>query len=249
MAILDSHASLASNLIQKNHLAGFRGMVGGAGAGLYLGNSQARLTSNTVLSNSTSAYSEACSGLHIAGGTARLTNTVIAGNTDTELGHGVAPALRIEYGASAQLLHTTIARNSSIGLLAYGEATATLTNTIVASNVTGVETAYDSTIAMEATLWGTGPWANGSDWESPANIMTGTVNLWGDPDFADVGAGDYHILPGSAAMNRGVHAGVDSDIDGEPRPDWCFPDLGADELQTGKPCHRFYLPLVMQDAP
>jgi uncharacterized repeat protein (TIGR01451 family) len=46
-----------------------------------------------------------------------------------------------------------------------------------------------------------------------------------DPDN-----GDYHIGPGSAAIDAGVDAGVTTDIDGQARPSGLGPDLGADEL-------------------
>jgi hypothetical protein len=45
-----------------------------------------------------------------------------------------------------------------------------------------------------------------------------------DPD-----SGDYHIGPGSAAIDAGVDAGVTTDIDGEARPFGAGYDLGADE--------------------
>jgi len=47
-----------------------------------------------------------------------------------------------------------------------------------------------------------------------------------DPAFALDG---YHLMTGSAAIDRGVDAGVLSDIDGHPRPYGPAPDLGAVE--------------------
>lgn len=80
-------------------------------------------------------------------------------------------------------------------------------------------------------------------------VSAGTVSVRADPAFVDPDAGDYHIGPGSAATNTGVDAGVNDDIDGGPRPDGCFFDIGADELITGRPCHRTYLPLVLRNGP
>ena len=71
---------------------------------------------------------------------------------------------------------------------------------------------------------------------------------WGDRLFlVNPAGGDYHIGPGSAAYNRGTDAGVATDMDGDPRPDSCFPDLGADELITGLVCRRVYLPVVLRN--
>lgn len=70
----------------------------------------------------------------------------------------------------------------------------------------------------EATLWGTGAWANTIDWGGADTIITGTVNIWDAPAFVDLVEGDYHISSGSAARDAGVDAGVTTDIDGDPRP-------------------------------
>jgi hypothetical protein len=51
----------------------------------------------------------------------------------------------------------------------------------------------------------------------------------------------YHLQKGSAAINAGADAGVDHDIDNDPRP-LAEPDIGADEWWFG----RVYLPLVMR---
>jgi hypothetical protein len=48
----------------------------------------------------------------------------------------------------------------------------------------------------------------------------------GGPAFAPDG---YHLRAGSAAIDRGVDAGVTSDIDGNARPYGSAPDLGAVE--------------------
>jgi hypothetical protein len=97
----------------------------------------------------------------------------------------------------------------------------------------GVYVVAGNTARLEGTLWGTGEWANGSDWGGPGTIITGTQNYWGDPAFVNPGGGDYHIRTESAALDAGVFAGVTDDLDGDARPlnparpD--APDLGADE--------------------
>ncbi len=85
------------------------------------------------------------------------------------------------------------------------------------------------TPTIQATLWGSGEWANDTDWTGPGTIITGTVNLWADPGFVDPANGDYHLLPTSAAIDAGVDAGVTVDMDGDPRPYGAGYDIGADE--------------------
>jgi hypothetical protein len=112
----------------------------------------------------------------------------------------------------------------------------------------GITVAAGSTATLEATLWGSGAWANGTDWAGAGTVVTGAVNLWDDPGFVAPDAGDYHIGPGSAALDAGMDAGVRTDVDGEPRP-YLAPDLGADEYWPPGTIQRIYLPLVLRQAP
>ncbi|MBI4821870.1 MAG: right-handed parallel beta-helix repeat-containing protein [Deltaproteobacteria bacterium] len=49
-------------------------------------------------------------------------------------------------------------------------------------------------------------------------------------DFADPARGDFHLVPGSAAIDQGVAVGDSGlDVDGEPHSAGAAPDLGADE--------------------
>jgi hypothetical protein len=72
-------------------------------------------------------------------------------------------------------------------------------------------------------------------------IVTGSVNLWGYPDFVAPDEGDYHIGPDSAAIDAGVNVGVNVDIDGQRRPSGAGYDIGADEFYF-----KVYLPLVIR---
>lgn len=51
-----------------------------------------------------------------------------------------------------------------------------------------------------------------------------------DPDAA-TGAGNYHILPGSQAIEQGMISNIDFDVDGELRPQGTGFDVGADEYK------------------
>ncbi len=93
-----------------------------------------------------------------------------------------------------------------------------------------------NTVTVNTVLWYSTPIAIE---RSPTAFVVVQHSLWGDPRFAD--AGDYHIGPGSAAIDTGVETGVTSDIDGEVRPRG-RPDIGADEGGMA-----VLLPLVLKE--
>jgi hypothetical protein len=217
----------------------------GTGGGLHLSDSTATL-SNTLIANN--QVEIAGGGLYVERSAITLTNTIVADNQITLTGQitGTGSGLCV-VGSSARLLHPTIARNSGgdgSGLHITGTAsTVAMTNTILVSHTVGITVTAGNTATLTATLWGTGTWANLADWGGAGTVITGTINLWDDPDFVDPDRGDYHIGPNSAAIDAGVDAGVDGDIDGDPRPQGSDYDLGADEF-----VYHVYLPLVLRSS-
>jgi hypothetical protein len=244
-------------LIQGNTIAGNRanGYGGGQGSGIYqwygsatylnnlvsgnlgnmssqavyLGRSHSRFEGNRVVDNATSQ------GIHLEisdGGGPTLVNNVVAGSGDKTVsatGYDVAPL-------TATLIHNTLV-GSGAGYGVYvetGYVTLYLTNTIVASHTWGITNTVpaSSTVHVDHTLF----WANTKDG------IRGASPLNGNPAFA---ADGYHLGPGSAAIDRGVNAGVLTDIDGEVRPALCFFDIGADEFLSGSGCQVIRLPLVL----
>jgi hypothetical protein len=216
------------------------------GGGLYLGGSTATLNGNTIVANLAEEGGGLC--LHYSYDT--LTNNVIVDNRASVAGNGVY----IE-GARPALQHNTIVHNhdgEGSGLYVTGYvlyppwlgtvySTVMLTNTILISHPVDISVTAGNTVTVNGVLWYDTPITIS---QAATAIVTVQHQRWGDPAFADPATGDYHLGPGSAAINAGVNAGVTTDMDGDARPDWCFPDLGADEFITGQGCRYFYLPLV-----
>jgi hypothetical protein len=203
------------------------------------------LSGNVIRANEAG---EGGGGLLIMGGEAQLTNNVIADNTSGSEG----PGFHVE-GALVRALHTTIARNEMPAGDPYFEgsgiyvrtdpagspSTVFFTNTIVASHTLAFNI-DESTVRFRDTLW----YRNRSS--SRGDNVTFLGNHGGFPAFVNPAAGDYHLLPGSAALDVGADTGVRTDIDGDTRPHWCGPDVGADELAVAGTCHQLYLPLTLR---
>jgi uncharacterized repeat protein (TIGR01451 family) len=199
------------------------------GGGIYLTDGdEARLTGNEIHNNTAGWYG---GGIYVnfTSDDTLLINNVIADNRiDNYEGAGVY----LTGASGTRFLHTTLARNqggNGQGVYLYNGSTLWMTNTILVSHTVGIQTS-SSAAYLEATLWGDGPWANGTD-AVGSNISTGALNWWGDPAFVDPNSGDYHLGAGSEAFERGVSTGVPDDIDGDLRSVGLGmqPDLGADE--------------------
>ena len=152
-----------------------------------------------------------------------------------------------------QALHPGVAGNTGgdgCGVIVTDDgsthSTVSVTNTILAGHTVGISITADSTATLDGTLWGSNSWANGTDWGGDGTIVTGTVNIWGDPAFVNPDGGDYDIGPDSAARNAGVSSGVNDDIDGHTRPKEGGYDIGAYEF--GRQWDVF-LPLVAKNTP
>lgn len=230
-------ASISDNTIISN--------TASVGGGLYLMGTDGALSGNIIAGN-TANYSSG-GGLHLVGGNITLTNNIVVNNQANWSGSGVY--VRI---SSPHLLHTTIARNTGgdgSGVYVAESSSVRLTNTILVSQTVGIYVYNGSSASLEATLWGSDAWANVADWGGDGTVTTGTINIQGDPGFVNPGAWDYHIGPGSKALDIGVAAGVITDIDHEPR--FADPDLGADECWTSEAFARVkhvYLPVIARNT-
>jgi len=73
-------------------------------------------------------------------------------------------------------------------------------------------------------------------------VTSGGHSFSGDPAFAGPARDDYHLRPGSNAINAGVNAGVFTDIDGDPRPVNAGFDIGYDEFFL----RLLFLPVILR---
>ncbi|CAG0935074.1 hypothetical protein TFLX_03899 [Thermoflexales bacterium] len=250
--------SLTSNTIAGNIVGreGGGGFIGGGvatlngnailanqadyGGGFSMWDSSTSFNGNQVLSNT--ATHDGGAFYLTSGNIVTMTNMIIA---DNQITNGQGSGLYIA-GSVATLLHTTLARNTGSsgrglylteGGLPAVYTTVTLTNSIIVNQAVGVFVDSGSTARLESTLWN----SNGVD-TGGAGMINLANNYTGNPLFAVDG---YHILTGSAAIDKGVNTGLNVDIDPEPRP-YLAPDLGADEYWPPDALHKVYLPVALK---
>jgi hypothetical protein len=173
----------------------------------------------------------------------RLTNNVFADNLAYTAGSGLWIG-----GSKPLLLHTTIARNtggngSGITLTGDGSggySTLSMTNTLLISHTVGISVTANNTVTLNGVLWFSAPITI----SQPGATVIVQNQYTGDPVFDIDG---FHLTSHSAAIDKGVPAGVFNDIDGQPRPYGAAPDLGADEYwPPGLPVY-IYLPVVFRN--
>ena len=227
----------------------------GYGGGISFCKTGATLDSNKIISNtatlSTTDTVRGWGGGVWTGDRASLSmsNDLIAGNHAKSQGGGLWLGVELDDDnpLGSRLRHVTIADNRGDDYehgVYVTNTVAFLTNTIIAGHPDfGVFVAPGGEATLEATLW----YENRINHTFGSNVETGDRNYYGDPDFADPDAWDYHIEPGSAALDWGVVTGVRTDMDGERRP-WLAPDLGADEYWPPGVSIRAYLPLVLRNS-
>jgi parallel beta-helix repeat protein len=233
------------------------------GGGVWYGDGEINLFRNTIISNTAASgaglgCSLACTGMvagnyfsgnHatadgggiLIGGNPVLKNNIIVDNRADSRGSGIM----IAAGSLSSFLHNTVARNEGSSGIFIPKGTVALTNNIIVSHTLGLEVDSGAIASLEATMWGTATWANTADWAGDGTIITGTTNIWGDPDFVNYLAGDYHIGENSDAIDAGIEAGVTTDIDFHPRP-YQLPDIGADEYWPPGTLKIVNLPLVIK---
>jgi uncharacterized repeat protein (TIGR01451 family) len=226
--------------IENLHVTGgnANGLGGGpagtdAGGGVFVNGAQPTIKGTWIYGNSAAVGA----GVYLGSSDGTLINDMLTDNDASDEGG----ALYIE-ASSPRLAHNTIARNGTgvfVTNTGLNASTVDMANTILVGHDVGLSVAAGNSAVLEATLWGAGEWANGTNWTGAGSIDIGATNIYADPDFTCLGRkptctagpveGEYHIGADSAALDMGVDAGTGDDIDGDPRFDG-RPDIGADEL-------------------
>jgi len=232
--------TLSDNLIEDN-TAGKSEWIpdDGYGGGVYINGSRVTLEGNLIQNNTAIGFIDPVSnqqggrggGVYIRGNPI-LRNNVITGNRASFSGSGIY--IR---GSAPELYHNTIAQNawgSDATGIYVAEASSTeraqpkLWNTIIVSQTVGIYAkgnVVKNIVNADGILWSdnvSNTWGSGTFFLSNEHT--------GDPLFVNPTGGDYHISPGSAAIDNGVATSVTTDIDGQTRPHYGGYDLGADEL-------------------
>ncbi len=247
----DGWVTLSDNIIENNTAGKLEWPYDdGYGGGVYINGDRATLERNMVRANTAIGFVGPIDpmgglggGIYIRGNPI-LRNNMIVGNRASFSGSGIYVC-----GSAPELYHNTIAQNDEGGEgtgLYVVEASSTqraqpkLWNTIIISQTVGMYVKGDvikNIVNADGLLW----YGNAANTSGEGTLFLAN-EYTGDPLFVNPAAGDYHLAPGSAAIDRGVATAVTGDIDGEPR--WGIPDLGADEYWAPGALFRIYLPLT-----
>ncbi len=217
-------ATLNSGVFQDNACR-----TGGCRGGGLFGSTLA-LTDTQFINNTSAGNGGA---VHVGSG--RLVNALFVRNSAA----GNGAALYLDGVGLTTILHNTIAGPTlSTGAAAIdvaGAGTVGITNTVVASHSVGISRTA-GTVYEDYNLF----------FDTPAvtagGVISGGHSFSGNPAFADPALDNYHLGAGSAAIDKGVNAGVTLDIDVEPRPLDAGFDIGFDEFAL----RVLYLPLFQR---
>ena len=193
----------------------------------------ADLAATTFLNNSASLGGGV---LFYGAGPRQVVNSLFAGNTATTSGTAV-----YVYDASPlTLIHSTITSPTlnSKSAIAAGGGTVDITNTIISGHAIGIEVTDSGTVSEDYSLF----YGNSAD--SSGSVNSGGHSRVGDPAFANPAAFNYHLTAASAAINRGVNAGIYVDFEGGSRPQGGGFDIGYDESPFLP--RAAFLPLILR---
>jgi uncharacterized repeat protein (TIGR01451 family) len=153
------------------------------------------------------------------------------------IGDHVTASVELAGLGTGFVYHNTLVGSNThtqgIGLVVLDPMELSLANNIVISHAVGISTVAQATLLAHNTLL----WSNTDD------PVSGTAAILLPPMLTAPAQHDYHLRPGSPAIDAGIPVDVATDADGEPRPIGLLPDIGADEfpaaLSVIKRAHPF----------
>ncbi len=162
-----------------------------------------------------------------------IVNTLFAGNTASESGAAVS----LQDSGTATLKHVTIASSELLTSTAVttSKEFALIQNTIIVNHAIGlnVNTGF---VVLNHTLF------HGNGLDVQGNVASDENRVTGDPLFVNSGAADYHLQPGSPAIDTGMNADITTDFEGDARPSGTGFDIGYDEFVL----IQVMLPIIMR---
>ncbi|QTA87956.1 choice-of-anchor Q domain-containing protein [Desulfonema magnum] len=223
----------------------FTGNTGTNGGGMF-NNSSSPVMTHCVFSENSATNG---GGIYNNAGSPVLTNCIFNGNTATNGGG-------IYNDASSPVLTNCIFNGNSATSYGGGMCNNTRSPRVAnctfygntASGGSGIYNISASPVITNSILWGnTGQIGNSSSSpgvtyslvydENPETVYPGTGNKNGDPLFADSAEGNFHLKPGSPAIDAGAGCST-PDMDGVTRPQAVHEnacDMGAFEFTDQPP--------------
>jgi predicted outer membrane repeat protein len=199
---------------------------GGVAAFSSLDITNTQFIDNSATGGGAAIYHGNLIGLDMPIGNARIINTSFTRNRSGSNGS----VIYLNAGGEETILHSTIAdiELNPVPAIKVMTGTVGITDTIITSHTVAISQT-EGTGYQDYNLF------FGNTFNVSGTISGGAHDVFGDPNFVDPMAGDYHIVPPSAAINAGVDVGVLTDLDGNPRPTNGGFDIGAYEYSVPTP--------------
>jgi parallel beta-helix repeat protein len=192
-----------------------------------------RLIKNVIIDGNVVSHSEQRSGIILAAyDHARIEDVIVRNNVvfDNPDAGIYIPGIV----SNVKIYNNTLFANRKIALSIYG-TTRDVTNVEIKNNIFDLTNSKGSDAGHVVNGRGNTSLVlhNNLYWPKPLRLykLSDSSPIIGDPRFVNPGERDFHLLPGSAAIDKGIPLGeVSHDKDGVKRPQGTAFDLGAYEF-------------------